>query len=108
LRKLDLRFNQIKALDEEFLANLHANESVICLDLRENKVYTDQIKKRIALDLIKNIDVAKKSRALISPSWLDKDVLCLTKKNLPLLTRGLNLVIEESDTESLGPVKGAD
>lgn len=54
---------------------------------------------------MKNIDLSRKSNEPIKPQWLDPSVLCLTKKELPMLTRGLNLELpeeasDESETEN--------
>lgn len=101
IRKLDLRNNRVGALSPEFLEALHINESLICLDLRHNKcVSNEEARRKVALCLLKNIDIARKGRDLLCPSWLNKEILCLTRKEMPSLARGLNLVIRRGEDES--------
>lgn len=96
-RKIDLSHNHFKSQDfnEEFFSNLHSNETMINLDFRNNEGFGFDVKKRIALILLKNVEILKKKKVPVLQSWLDRDTLLLTNKELPILAKGLNIIIEE-------------
>lgn len=91
------------------MGNLKANESLVFLDLRFNPCFADEpkvylledipsgeepscIKGKISKLLRKNIEMARKSRAVLCPTWLNTNVLGMHKKHVPSLLRGLQLV----------------
>ena len=104
-RKLDLSNNAFRAqdLDEEFFGSLNANETLINIDFRENTGYTPLIKKRVALNCLKNVEILKKSRVPVQKGWLDRDVLCLSKLEWPTLTKGLNFINSEDQERGVVP-----
>ena len=61
-RKLDLRKNNIAEahMTEEFFKSLYCNESIINLDIRENTDVTKESFRKLALILLKNVEIAKK------------------------------------------------
>ena len=68
---------------------------MINLDFRNNEGFGFDVKKRIALILLKNVEILKKKKVPVLQSWLDRDTLLLTNKELPILAKGLNIIIEE-------------
>jgi len=76
---------------------LYANESIIHLDLRENTGYTAQVQKKIALSLIKNIELAKTRNEPLRGSWLDPEILAVETNDVSYWKTSLNLVPEELD-----------
>jgi hypothetical protein len=61
-RKLDLRRNSISEafLTEEFFKCLHCNETIVNLDLRDNTNLSRESLRKVALVLLKNVEIAKK------------------------------------------------
>ena len=61
-RKLDLRKNLISEslLTEEFFKCFHCNETIINLDIRDNNDVSRESLRKIALILLKNVEIAKK------------------------------------------------
>lgn len=98
-RKLDLRKNLISEsfLTEEFFKCFNCNETIINLDIRENIDISRESLRKVALILLKNVEIAKKSKTLLSKGWLDRGVLMLTKQEWPALVRGLNILIKEEE-----------
>lgn len=60
-RSIDLRNNMIAdaSIDAEFFANLMANETVVNLDLRDNRNIDKESLRKVALNLIRNVSVLK-------------------------------------------------
>ena len=69
VRKIDVQhnsFNSEKAiLNNEFISEIYANESLINFDLRNNKGYTQKVSRKLTLCMLKNIDKARESQAVI-------------------------------------------
>ena len=61
-RKLDLRKNSITEalMTEEFFKCFHCNETIINLDVRENNNVSRESLRKVALILLKNVEIANK------------------------------------------------
>jgi hypothetical protein len=70
-RKIDLRDNAINSpddvLNKDFIAGLYTNDTLLNIDLRSNKGYSGEAKRKLALCMIKNIDKARQSQVPIKP-----------------------------------------
>jgi hypothetical protein len=82
LRVLDLRHNKFTAavLQDsklDFVTQICQNESITNLDLRLNEGLTKDVKFRLSLMMIRNIDRLRKQGTMVNPEWLNKDVLML-------------------------------
>ena len=93
---IDLRHNRLKALDEEFFTSLYCNQTLLNLDLRENEIPTQDLKK-VALSLLKNVDIVRKSEIVCNPNWFVNEVLFLSPEEWPILTK--NLIMASGTSE---------
>lgn len=50
---------------------MHTNESLVNVNLAGNSGCTGEVKRQLALCLLKNIDIYKASGQAIKPDWLD-------------------------------------
>lgn len=73
LRRIDLSFNKISEpmILGAFIDALTTNQSLINLDLSENPGHTTEVKEKVALCLLKNMEVVKNAEEPIRPAWLD-------------------------------------
>ena len=103
-RKLDIRKNNITEtlMTDEFFQCLYCNETLINLDIRDNPRISRESLRKVALILLKNVEIAKKQLTLLSKGWLDRNVLMLTKQEWPALVRGLNILVKDNETAAGG------
>ena len=83
LRLVDLRHNQFtKELLEEFVEQyLKHNRSLFAIDMRHNPGFSENIMKRSALVMLKNIESAYKNRETVKPQWIIKPLIFI---NIPM------------------------
>ena len=83
LRTLDLRKNKFSTAilsdtqDIDFIKALQRNESLTNVDFRQNEGFNKQIKFKLSLIMIRNIDSLRAKGIFIQGSQLNKDVLML-------------------------------
>ena len=96
-RKLDLCANSIKESDVlgEFMTSFFANETILNIDFRENSGYTPVVQKKVALTLLKNIEIARERQGAVKASWIDPEILQLSKRESNHIVAKLNIVAEE-------------
>lgn len=95
LRSIDLRFNHMSDshFDDHFFGNFYNNTSLVCLDIRDNpSVKERQTFVKVATCLRRNVEQLKKKRVLCKRSWFIKEVLGLSKTEMPDLFYGLNFL----------------
>ena len=79
LRFVDLRYNQCSVEDiQEFLPYFKMNRSIVALDMRFNPGFQEDIHKRVALVLLKNIEAAFKKKIYLKDSWIIKPLIFIS------------------------------
>jgi hypothetical protein len=73
---------------------------MVNVDFRNNPKIDRESLRKVALSLIKNVDLAKQNTRPFHKAWLKKDVLFMTKSEWPTLVRGLNLIGKDGEPES--------
>lgn len=73
VRKLDLSHNKIpeEPIANAFIGGMRFNESLVNVDLKGNKGLTTDVKRQLALCLLKNLEIYKASGQAIKPTWID-------------------------------------
>lgn len=90
VRKIDLRYNKIteSQILGPFIESMYINESILNIDFSFNSGHTDTVKQKVALCLLKNMDIVKKSAVPIKSAWLDI-------KQIQVLDEQLNAFMKE-------------
>jgi hypothetical protein len=82
---IDLRYNDLEEEDLlHFLKAFRQNDSILTVDIRHNPGHTENIKKRLALCLLKNIEVNYKNNKIIKKQWVRKDVIFIDPESKKL------------------------
>lgn len=73
VRSIDLSFNRIPQgpLKTALVEGLKVNESIVNIKLEENVGYTTNVKRQIALCILKNMEIYKAKGQAIKPHWID-------------------------------------
>lgn len=82
IRVLDLRNNQLTSeviKETDFLKSMQRNESITNIDLRENDGFDRNVKFKLSLVMIRNIDRLRGQGVMVSGSWLNKKVLMINE-----------------------------
>ena len=85
LRVLDLRKNKmttaavLETTNYDLIKTLKVNESITNIDLRENEGFNKQLKFKLSLIMIRNIDLLRSKGTQVSGSWFNKHVLMLNE-----------------------------
>ena len=82
---LDLRKNLFSAtlLEDtttfDFVKSLQRNESITNIDLRGNQGFNKNIKFKLSLLMIRNIDKLRENGILVHNAWINKNILMLNE-----------------------------
>ena len=85
LRVLDLRKNhfttKVLTNHKEFnlIKELQRNEAVTNIDLRENEGFNRQLKFKLSLVMIRNIDILRSKGIMVKGNWFNRNVLMLNE-----------------------------
>ena len=75
VRKIDLQHNSFKSekaiLNNEFVNEIYSNESLINLDLRNNKGYTPKVARKLALCMLKMLIKLVNLKPVLNASGLN-------------------------------------
>lgn len=58
---------------------LQRNEAITNIDLRANEGFNKQLKFKLSLVMIRNIDILRSKGILVQGNWLNKNVLMLNE-----------------------------
>ena len=97
VRKIDISHNSITNEDVllgPFIEAMKSNESLINVDLKGNKGSTAEVKRQLALCLLKNLEIYKATGQAIKPSWLDLKQLEPLDGQISQLMEGFSLAEE--------------
>ena len=96
VRKIDVSHNKIP--EEPILLHLvdalKVNESVINFDLAENPGHTASVKKKLALCMLKNMEITKNMGAPIKPSWINLKQIEVLDSQLNEFVQGFSFAEE--------------
>ena len=98
VRKIDLEKNKIKEEDIliEFIESIKFNESLININFQGNIGHTETVKNKVALCLLKNLDILKSQRVPIRKSWIDLTQIQILNDQLDEFVQGFTFADEES------------
>jgi hypothetical protein len=85
IKVLDLRKNLISSqimndtVNFDFIKSIQRNESLTNIDLRGNEGFNKQVKFKLSLLMIRNIDKLREQGVLVQEPWINKNVLMLNE-----------------------------
>lgn len=101
MKLIDLRYNYLKEEDIlPMLKSFKQNFSILSLDLRKNLGYSVEVKKRLALILLKNIEHNYKKKKTIKKNWVRKDLIFIDDES-----RKLNIQFDSQKEENRMHIK---
>ena len=98
VRKIDLEKNKIQESDilGEFLEALKFNESLVNVNFAGNAGHTHTVKEKVALCLLKNLDLLKSDQVPIRSSWIDTNQIKVIQDQLDEFVEGFTYAEEEA------------
>jgi hypothetical protein len=63
----------------DFIDTLKRNESLTNIDMRNNLGFDQEIKFKLSLIMLRNIDKLRSSGIMVQGNWLNRDVLMLNE-----------------------------
>ena len=69
---------------------IYENETLINIDMRNNKGFTTKVKRGLALCMIKNLDKARQKRSIIKQQWIEPEILQVEEIKIKEVLNELN------------------
>ena len=98
VRKVDVEQNKIpqQPILVDFIEAMKFNESLVNINLTGNVGYTENVKSKVALCLLKNMDILKAQQVPIRISWIDFKQIKVLDEQLDEFVKDFIFAEEES------------